>query len=155
MHPVVYLQAFGTVYAVEQGALNRYEMKNQWIKTLIPALIFFFTGIMSFAQVPDEVILSLKTGDASTLSNYFNENIELVVLDKDDVYSKEQAKQIVASFFSANSPQRFAIIHQGGKEGARYAIGNLTTTTGVFRVYFLLKEKGQKAYIHQFRIEKQ
>lgn len=130
-------------------------MKNQWIKTLVPAFLMLFTGIMGFAQVPNEVILSLKTGDASTLSNYFNENIELVVLDKDDVYSKEQAKQIVASFFSANSPQRFAIIHQGGKEGARYAIGNLTTTTGVFRVYFLLKEKGQKAYIHQFRIEKQ
>ncbi|MGQ7870543.1 DUF4783 domain-containing protein [Sunxiuqinia sp. sy24] len=130
-------------------------MKNQRIRTLISILAFFLIAITSMAQVPDEVILSLKTGDASTLSNYFNENIELVVLDKDNVYSKEQAKQIVASFFSSNSPQRFAIIHQGGKEGARYAIGNLTTTKGVFRVYFLLKEKGQKDYIHQLRIEKQ
>jgi hypothetical protein len=131
-------------------------MKNCWIKSIISGLVFFlFTGSMSFAQVPDGVILSLKTGNASTLSEYFNQNIELVVLDKDDVYSKDQAKQIVQSFFDANSAQRFAIIHQGGKDGAHYAIGNLTTNKGVFRVYFLLKTKGQEAYIHQLRIEKQ
>ncbi|HKJ43511.1 MAG TPA: DUF4783 domain-containing protein [Sunxiuqinia sp.] len=130
-------------------------MKNNWIKTLIPVLLFVFSGIASFAQVPDEVIHSLKTGNATTLSNYFNQNIELVVLDKDDVYSKDQARQIVSSFFSHNQPQRFTIIHQGGKEGARYAIGNLLTQNGVYRVYFLLKENGGKLYIHQLRIEKQ
>ena len=130
-------------------------MKNNWLKTLIPVLLFVFSGIVSFAQIPDEVILSLKKGNATTLSNYFNQNIELVVLDKDDVYSKDQARQIVSSFFSNNPPQRFTIIHQGGKEGARYAIGNLTTPRGVFRVYFLLKENGEKLYIHQLRIEKQ
>ncbi len=130
-------------------------MKNLWIKTIIPAFIFCLISLVGTAQVPEEVIVSLKTGNASTLSSYFNDNIELVVLDKDDVYSKDQARQIVSSFFSANSPQRFSIIHQGGKEGARYAIGNLSTKTGVFRVYFLLKEKGAKAYIHQLRIEKQ
>ena len=130
-------------------------MENQSIKTIILGLIFTIATVVSFAQVPDEVILSLKTGNASTLSNYFNDNIELVVLEKDDVYSKDQAKQIVANFFSANTAQRFAIIHQGGKEGARYAIGNLTTQSGVYRVYFLLKEKGSQVYIHQLRIEKQ
>lgn len=130
-------------------------MKNHWIKTIIPGLFFLFSGITGFTQVPDEVILSLKTGNASTLSNYFNQNIELVVLDKEDVYSKDQAKQIVSSFFSTNTAQRFAIIHQGGKVGSRYAIGNLTTNNGVFRVYFLLKDDEGKAYIHQLRIEKQ
>ena len=130
-------------------------MENQSIKTIILGLIFTIATVVSFAQVPDEVILSLKTGNASTLSNYFNDNIELVVLEKDDVYSKDQAKQIVANFFSANTAQRFAIIHQGGKEGARYAIENLTTQSGVYRVYFLLKEKGSQVYIHQLRIEKQ
>ncbi|WP_159522303.1 DUF4783 domain-containing protein [Sunxiuqinia indica] len=130
-------------------------MENQSIKTITLGLFFTIATVVSFAQVPDEVILSLKTGNASTLSNYFNDNIELVVLEKDDVYSKDQAKQIVANFFSSNTAQRFAIIHQGGKEGARYAIGNLTTQSGVYRVYFLLKEKGSQVYIHQLRIEKQ
>jgi hypothetical protein len=71
------------------------------------------------------------------------------------VYSKSQAQQIVAEFFKSNKPKQFSIIHQGGKDGARYAIGSLITNTGTFRVYFLLKNKNNNSYIHQLRIEKQ
>ncbi len=130
-------------------------MKRIIYKHLIFTLAFVFAGLQLFAQMPDELVLSLKTGNASNLSSYFNENIELVVLDRDDVYSKAQAQQIVTSFFDQYEVQGFSIIHQGGKEGAKYAIGNLTTNNGTFRVYFLLKNDGSKAYIHQLRIEKQ
>jgi hypothetical protein len=110
---------------------------------------------VSFGQIPDEIVISIQTGNDASLAAYFNENVELVVPDHDDVYSKSQAQQIVAEFFKANKPKQFSIIHQGGKEGARYAIGNLTTNTGTFRVYFLLKSKNNNSYIHQLRIEKQ
>jgi hypothetical protein len=129
------------------------------IKKLVFTL-FFFSGFIFFsnqlkAQVPDEIIQSLKSGDSKTLSAYFNQNVELVVLEIDNVYSKAQAQQIVSKFFSSNSPQSFNVIHQGGKEGAQYVIGNLVTGSGSFRVYFLLKKNGGKDYIHQLRIEKQ
>ncbi len=107
------------------------------------------------AQIPDEIILSLKSGNAKTLSEYFNQNVELVVPENDNVYSKAQAQLIVNDFFSINSPQGFSVIHQGGKEGAQYVIGNLSTRKGFFRVYFLLKKNDGKDYIHQLRIEKQ
>lgn len=126
----------------------------------IVLLLFFISGLssisnQSFAQVPDEIIQSLKSGNSKTLSEYFNQNVELVVLENDNVYSKAQAQQIVNKFFSNNSPENFTIIHQGGKEGAQYVIGNLITGTGSFRVYFLLKKNNGKDYIHQLRIEKQ
>lgn len=130
-------------------------MKRIIYRTLIFTFAFVFAGLQLFAQIPDEVVLSLKTGNASTLSSYFNQNIEMVVLEQDDVYSKAQAQQIVTNFFNQYKAQGFSIIHQGGKEGAKYAIGNLTTNQGTFRVYFLLKNDGGKAYIHQLRIEKQ
>jgi hypothetical protein len=122
--------------------------------------LFFFTGLLFFsnqlkAQVPDEILQSLKSGDSKTLSEYFNQNVELVVLENDNVYSKAQAQQIVNKFFSSNVPESFNIIHNGGKEDARYVIGNLATSTGSFRVYFLLKKNNGKDYIHQLRIEKQ
>ena len=74
----------------------------------------------------------------------------------DGVYSKAQAKQIVNNFFNSHTPepQGFSILHQGGKEGAKYVIGNLITNNGSFRVYFLLKKNNGKEYIHQLRIEK-
>ena len=106
------------------------------------------------AQIPENLILSLNSGNAKTLAGFFNQNVELVIGDNDNVYSKAQAQQIVANFFKENQPDRFAIIHEGGKEGAKYVIGNLTTLKGNYRVYFLLKESKSKSYIHQLRIEK-
>ena len=122
--------------------------------------ILFIVGFIIFsnqlkAQIPDEILQSLKTGNSKTLSEYFNQNVEMVVLENDNVYSKAQAQQIVNKFFSSNPPENFTIIHQGGKEGAQYVIGNLITGKGTFRVYFLLKKSGGKDYIHQLRIEEQ
>jgi len=116
---------------------------------------FIFPPDTLKAQVPDEIILSFKTGDSKTLSEYFNQNVEMVVLENDNVYSKAQAQQIVSKFFSNNTPESFSVIHQGGKEGAQYVIGNLATNKGTFRVYFLLKKNNGKDYIHQLRIEQQ
>ena len=123
-------------------------------------MIFIFSGIFVYskyvnAQVPEDIILSLKSGNARILSGYFNQNVELVVPDNDNVYSKAQAQQIVGNFFSLYTPVSFTIIHRGGKEGAKYVIGNLSTKEGTFRVYFLLKQSEGKDYIHQLRIEKQ
>ena len=115
---------------------------------------FLFTSLNTSAQIPDEIILSLQTGNAKVLSGYFNDNVELVVLDNDNVYSKAQAKQIVSNFFSNFTPESFNVIHQGGKEESKYVIGNLKTNNGSFRIYFLLKNNGGKDYIHQLRIEK-
>ena len=130
-------------------------MKNLRLK-LISLLIAFFSVVMvSFAQIPDDIVISIQNGNDASLATFFNENIELVVESHDDVYSKSQAQQIVAEFFKSNKPKQFSIIHQGGKEGARYAIGSLVANTGTFRVYFLLKTKGGNSYIHQLRIEKQ
>ena len=122
--------------------------------------VFLFTGMFLSvipvnAQITDEIILSLKSGNAKSLSAFFNQNVELVVQENDNVYSKAQAQLIVNEFFNAHSPQNFSIIHQGGKEGAQYVIGNLETKRGSFRVYFLLKKNDGQDYIHQLRIEKQ
>lgn len=125
------------------------------IKALVFFMSVFVCANISYAQIPDEIVISIQNGNDVSLAAYFSENVELVVQSHDDVYSKSQAQQIVAEFFKANKPKQFSIIHQGGKEGARYAIGSLTTNTGVFRVYFLLKTMNNTSYIHQLRIEKQ
>ncbi len=118
-------------------------------------MAFVLTGFLGMAQIPDELVLSLKTGDAATLSGYFNQNIELFVVDQDDVYSRAQAQQIVSNFFNQNKATGFSIIHQSGKEDTKYAIGQLTTNKGVYRVSFLVKNDNGKPVIHQLRIEKQ
>jgi len=121
------------------------------------SLIFCFLVLTSvaFAQIPDQIVTSMQNGNDAVLASFFHEKVELVFQTQDDVYSKSQAQQIVAEFFKANKPKQFSILHQGGPEAARYAVGSLTTNTGTFRVYFLLKNKNNISYIHQLRIEKQ
>lgn len=130
-------------------------MKNFKLKFISLVFGLFALTSVSFAQIPDEIVTSIQNGNDVSLAAFFNENVELVVENHDDVYSKSQAQQIVAEFFKTNRPKQFSIIHQGGKEDACYAIGSLTTTTGTFRVYFLLKSKNNNSFIHQLRIEKQ
>lgn len=130
-------------------------IKKQTLKFVLITVFFALTGQLAHAEVTDDIIQCFKNGDSRALSEYFNQNIELVVLDNDNVYSKAQAQQIVSKFFDDNPPESFNKIHQGGKEGALYVIGTLTTNSKSFRVYFLLKKNGAKDYIHQLRIEEQ
>lgn len=130
-------------------------IKKLFFAATIVAGLLMLSSIQIQAQVPDEIIQSFKTGDSKALSEFFNQNIELVVLENDNVYSKAQAQQIVSKFFDENPPEKFNVIHQGGKEGAQYVIGSLDTNGKSFRIYFLLKKNGPQDYIHQLRIEEQ
>ena len=130
-------------------------MKKYNLKLISLIGCFFILTSVVFAQIPDGIVTGIQSGNDAALAEFFNENVELVVQTHDDVYSKSQAQQIIAEFFKSNKPKKFSIIHQGGKEDAQYAIGNLTTNTGTFRVYFLLKNKNNSSFIHQLRIEKQ
>ena len=74
---------------------------------------------------------------------------------QDDIYSKQQAKLIIRDFFTKHVPTDFKILHKGGPDGSQYAIGSLTTKSGTFRVTLLVKEKDNKLYIHQLRLEQE
>lgn len=133
-------------------------MKKMAKKVKYSVLVIFsllILGFTSSAQIPDEIISSLKTGNSTKLASFFNQNVELVVLENESVCSKSQAQQIINDFFSKYPPHKFTIIHQGGKGDSNYAIGNLETQNGKFRVYFLIKTINQVSFIHQLRIEVQ
>lgn len=103
--------------------------------------------------IPEGIILAFKAGNATELAKHFNTSIELVILENEDVYSKTQAEQILRNFFANHRPESFKIIFEGGKETSRYAIGSLLTSSGNFRIYFLIKNQDGTPLIHQLRIE--
>jgi len=105
------------------------------------------------AKIPSGITLAFKTGNAVELSKYLNSTIELLLLNKEDFYKKNAAETILKDFFTEYQAKDFIIRHQGAKNDAQYAIGNLTTSKGEFRVYFLLKKVEQSMLIHQIRIE--
>jgi len=106
-------------------------------------------------DIPQSMMDALKSGNAVELSKFFNTSIELAIPGQTDIYSSQQAELIVKDFFAKHVPTNFVILHKGGKEGSQYAIGNLTTSTGNFRVTLLIKQRENKPYIHQLRFEEE
>ncbi len=105
------------------------------------------------SNIPAGISVALKTGNATELSKYMNSTVEVLLLEKEDFYKKNAAEAILKDFFTEYRTKDFVIRHQGARNDAQYAIGNLETEKGNFRVYFLLKKVGSDLLIHQIRIE--
>lgn len=125
------------------------------------ALLFKFLFILlisisftSFIGEPEEINDALKTGNTNVLKQKMNSTIELVILDKENIYSNIQAEQILKQFFLKHKPIGFEVLHNGSNESSQYYIGNLKTQNETFRVYYLLKNKDKEVLMFQLRIEK-
>lgn len=124
-------------------------------------ILGLFMGIccMAFAysDIFDDISSAIRSGNAKQLATFFNNTVDLTLRNQEDVYGKSQAEIIMKDFFAKNTPSNFAIKHQGtSKEGARYVIGNLSTTQGGnYRTYFLLRMIGGKYFIQELRFEEE
>ena len=129
-------------------------MKSSGIVTaLLLTLSTLTVNAQDQPQIPGGISIAIKAGNAAELSKYLNATVELLLLDKEDFYKKNVAETILRDFFNEYQTKDFTIRHQGAKNDAQYAIGNLKTEKGDFRVYFLLKKIDQELLIHQIRIE--
>lgn len=124
------------------------------------SLLTSFLGIAivmmsSFAQPDtiDEVIVTLRSGDADGLSKYFDDNVELKLPVKSDSYSKAQAQVILKDFFGNNGVKGFELKHKGDSPGGHYCIGTLQTKSGNFRAHVFMKSKGNKEVVKEIRFQ--
>ncbi|MFC2086939.1 DUF4783 domain-containing protein [Bacteroidota bacterium] len=120
-------------------------------------LLFFSFLFLVFTQaqvkIPNEVSEAIKIGNESKLCEIFNDPVEMTVIDKENVYSKSQARQILKEFFTTYPPRKYTLIHTGGKENSRYGIAEYKGGDSNFRITFYLKKSNDNLLIHQFRIE--
>lgn len=103
----------------------------------------------------DGISKAMKSGDATALSQYFDNDLELTILSNVDILNKQSAKKEIEAFFKKNPPSGYAQLHQGTSKGqqGQYSIGNLTTQNGKFRVYIYMKVDGGKHLIQELRFE--
>ncbi|MFV0522349.1 MAG: DUF4783 domain-containing protein [Mangrovibacterium sp.] len=128
-------------------------MKRLFTYCLI-LLGLYFTPKSVFSQIPNDIILALRSGNAQELSVFLNDNVELYLYDKNDVYSKNQTTQILTQFFEQNHPNSLSIIHQSGKKEHQYVILLLNTDKESFQLSFLMRKINEKVVISQLQIEK-
>ena len=115
----------------------------------------FSATYVKAGDITDGIAKAIESGDAKALSGYFNSNVELAIQEMEGIYSKDQAELILKNFFTSHKPTGFVILHRGGKDSSKYAIGSLSTPTKNYRVTILIKMKDEGPYIHQLRIEEE
>jgi glycosylphosphatidylinositol transamidase (GPIT) subunit GPI8 len=126
------------------------------MKPIITSLLVVSVVVLtSFGQLKsiDEVVGAIRSGNATELSKYFDDNVEVTLPVKSDSYSKAQAQMILKDFFANNDVKGFELKHQGDSPGGHYCIGTLQTKSGNFRAHIFMKSKGNKELIKELRFQ--
>ena len=105
--------------------------------------------------VPEGLVEAMGQGNASAMSEYFHQSLEMSILDEDYECSKNQATRIMQSFFKKHEAREFKVSFEGTKEQSKYAIGTLSTADGTFRVNLFFINKEGKRLIYYLSIEKE
>ena len=95
----------------------------------------------------------IKQGNADYLSAWFDDNLEVAIIENSSNSSRNQAKQITKAFFEAHSPRSFEITHKVDKQGMKYALGTLNAGGETYIVTIFVKFKEKDYKIQMLKIE--
>lgn len=96
----------------------------------------------------------ITMGDAEKLSAWFADNLEVSITSNSIDSSRNQAKQILKSFFDQYTPRSFEITHTAGKGEMKYALGTLSAGGETFMVTIFIGSTGRDYKIQQIKIDR-
>ena len=96
----------------------------------------------------------LASGDADRLSAWFSDNLEVTIFATSNDSSRNQARQIMKSFFKSYTPRSFEISHKAGRSNMKYALGTLNAGGEMFLVTIFVNYKDDSYKIQQLKIER-
>ena len=98
----------------------------------------------------------IAQGDASSLSAWFADNLEVSIISSTSNCSRTQARQIVKTFFDAYTPRTFDVSHMASRSNMKYALGQLSAGGEVFLVTIFVSAKADGTFqIQQLKIDRQ
>ena len=124
---------------------------------------FFLSGNNTLPQntsgeysVFSSITKYLAAGDAASLSSWFADNLEVTVISSSRNCSKKQAREILRSFFDANTPRSFQVTHKASEANKKYLIGLLNAGGELFQVsIYATSSAGDPYKIQQLSISRQ
>ncbi len=96
----------------------------------------------------------LANGDAERLSAWFSDNLEVTIFSDSNDSSRNQARQIIKSFFKSYTPRSFEITHKAGRSNMKYALGNLNAGGEMFLVTIFVSYDNSSYQIQHLKIER-
>lgn len=96
----------------------------------------------------------IACGDAEKLSAWFSDNLEVTIFSNSNDSSRNQARQIMKSFFRSYTPRSFEITHKAGRSNKKYALGTLNAGGEMFTVTIFVNYTDTDYRIQHLKIER-
>ena len=134
-------------------------MRSRIVTALATAAVIFSFHLNTAAQSRGYEVFTpiskyLGRGDAEKLSAWFSDNLEITIFSTTNDYSRNQACQVLKSFFKSYTPRSFEIAHKTGRGNMKYALGTLTAGGEHFLVTIFVGYKGSSYKIQHLKIER-
>ena len=122
-------------------------------------LMALLSCAVSYAQdktydVFNPIAKYMAQGDADRLSAWFADNLEVTIFATSNDASRNQALQIMKSFFKSYTPRSFEISHQAGRANMKYALGTLNAGGEMFLVTIFVNFASDAYRIQQIKVER-
>ena len=133
-------------------------MRLRVLAALASAALFFLCANASAQDRGYEVFVPiskyLANGDADKLSAWFADNLEITIFSSTSDCSRNQACQIMKSFFRSYTPRSFEITHRAGRSNMKYALGTLNAGGEMFMVTIFVGYNDKTYKIQHLKIER-
>jgi len=123
------------------------------IFTLLSIALIFTISAFKPATGLDDVISALRSGNASELAKYIDDNIEITLPDKTDSYSRSQAIAVLQDFFNNNAVKGYELKHKGDNGGSQFCIGTLQTKAGNYRTTVFMNTKNGRLLVKEIKFQ--
>ena len=132
---------------------------NRILAILIASDAMLVSASSAYAQesgydVFNPISKYLAKGDAERLSAWFSDNLEVTIFATSNDSSRNQARQILKSFFRSYTPRSFVINHKAGRPNMKYALGTLNAGGEMFTVTIFVNFTETECRIQQLKIER-
>lgn len=127
-------------------------------KVFLFFVLIFFAQIISAQNNVDtlfykKVTQAVERGNANDLAKLIHAKVDITLPGQSGIYSKNQSKFILDSFFKKNKPESFYIENESLLKNNSFFVGKLHTADSDYRVCFITKAVEDKIFIYQIRIE--
>ena len=132
---------------------------RQYITGVLAVAALIFSCTASKAQdngydVFNPISKYISQGDAEKLSAWFSDNLEVTIFSDSSDSSRNQAREILKSFFKSYTPRAFNITHKAGRSNMKYALGTLNAGGELFVVTIFVGYTDSAYKIQHIKIER-
>ena len=133
-------------------------MKKKLLTALLAAFAMLCCAEASAQDSSYDVFVPISKyiacGDAEKLSAWFSDNLEVTIFSNSNDSSRNQARQIMKSFFRSYTPRSFEITHKAGRSNKKYALGTLNAGGEIFVVTIFVNYTETDYKIQHLKIER-